>query len=207
MWSRTQPLYIYHSLFFPVKARHEKSLTEFSPRNGIPFPDECYSSFFFKMDALKLTAFHFNYQEPQKQIRSLTTGFLVCFQQTSAIIFTFCTASCSCMNSYLRLSIVAQQTTPKLSNLKLQLISDKSVSEVCGSYTDLEQAHFAAVFTCRLALAEFPWAQQALNRLAVSIWPFVFGRRERLLHRVTVAFQEAQHLLSVCLHHMSHWPK
>lgn len=54
----------------------------------------------------------------------------------------------------------------------------------------------------RLALAEFPWAQQALNRLDVSIWPFIFGRLEEASSMGTVAFQEGQNLSSVYLHHM-----
>lgn len=62
----------------------------------------------------------------------------------------------------------------------------------------------------RLALAEFPWAQQALNRLDVSIWPFIFGRLEQASSHGDSGIPRRPALI-ICLLAsyvlMSHWPK
>lgn len=87
----------------------------------------------------------------------------------------FYTTSCTWINSYILYRLLHNKhSTPNTVDKKKKIISHNSVSQLCGSSTDLSWAHSSScIHLIGQLWTELIWACWALNRLNLSMWPFI----------------------------------
>lgn len=122
--------------------------------------------------------------------------------------------SCTWINSYILYRLLhSKHSTPNTVDKKKQfIISHNSMSQLCGSSTDLSWAHSCScIHLIGQLWTELTWACWTLNKLDLSMRPFIFkevrpGFFTWLQEHSKSQAPMCKHLSTLYLHHICLYP-